>query len=377
MQSSRRKTARRRLLPVIRRQNPKTRTVSNAFIQRTYGGESGLCDELTAMAILLATGNPNTHPSSINNALNTAEHSLMEHILSDRTLDKWSRKLSWALGWKDSDFSLAEYNAAIRYQDILVQTIHEELTAARLWWLHMARLDPPPRKPHNSRMMVQMIQDELQITPQEWSNIRGILESEDEKHDPGWETNFPPLLRSEWITAAGRAMTGSGTGSDTCPAFQNEVIGAGKIHWEIARENEQKGWVWKTWTDLLNRMAQHHQNRPSSCCNMDPSRCEEGIFISETARHFLRRIRQDEPWGPDSLVDLLLEMQAEDEQLGWDFLGWDFIEDTISEEEWEQIRNRLPSHQNRDSATEPSGPEASGTGRSEPQPDPHRGEHGD
>ena len=91
----------------------------------------------------------------------------------------------------------------VTHGDVIMEAMSTRLTAARIWWNHMALLEELPGIPGSPEDMVEMIQERMGITPEEWELLEEFVEMA-ERVMPWWYS-MPPSTSIKALACAARA----------------------------------------------------------------------------------------------------------------------------------------------------------------------------
>ena len=97
-----------------------------------------------------------------------------------------------------------QYNAMVTHGDIIVEATSTRLTAARIWWNHIALMEELPGVPGSPEDMVEIIQEHMGITPEEWRLLEEFARMA-ERGMPWWY-NMSPYTSIKALACAARAM---------------------------------------------------------------------------------------------------------------------------------------------------------------------------
>ena len=304
MKEWRRATA-QKLRTTMKKQPAGPRSEVREFLRERYGKSRGcpipgesLEDHLTMRAALCSVGLPDEDHRALQDLIQQAGDMVEGEIIRKDISDKFISISDW-ISPKDEPFLEGQYNAMVTHGDVIVEAMSTRLTAARIWWNHMALLEELPGIPGSPEGMVEMIQERIGVTPEEW----GLLEeftTMAESVMPWWY-NMPPSTSIKALTCAARATAQVHHPGD-CEEYALHIFEQDEEHLRFHEARWTKGNAWEAWVWILKEAVDWHQSR----CRCNEWEEPEDKPLRGMGKALEHHIKNDLPWTNRPWAELVL-----------------------------------------------------------------------
>ena len=303
MKEWRRATA-QRLRTAMKKQPAGPRSEVRELLRERYGKSRGcpipgesLEDHLTMRAALCSAGLPDEDHRALQDLIQQAGDMVEEEIIRKDISNKFISISDW-ISPKDEPFLEGQYNAMVTHGDVIVEAMSTRLTAARIWWNHMALLEELPGIPGSPEDMVEMIQERIGVTPEEW----GLLEEFTRMAETvmPWWYNIPPSTSIRALACAARAMARIRQPED-CEEYDLHIFEQDEEHLRFHEARWTKGDAWEAWVWILKQAVDWHRSRCR--CNPWDSLDDALEGIGKALAH---HIGNDLPWTNRPWAELVM-----------------------------------------------------------------------
>ena len=299
-----RKATAQRLRTAMKKHPAGPRKEVRELLRERYGKRRGcripgesLEDHLTMRAALCSAGLPDEDHRALQDLIQQAGGIVDGEIIRKDISDKFI-SISDRISPKDEPFLEGQYNAMVTHGNVIMEAMSTRLTAARIWWNHMALLEEPPGIPGSPEDMVDMIQERIGITPEEW----GLLEEfagMAERAMPWWY-NMPPSTSIKALACAARATARVHQPGD-CEEYALHIFEQDEEHLRFHEARWTKGDAWEAWVWILKQAVDWHRSR---------CRCDEWDSLDDAlegmGKALAHHIENDLPWTNRPWAELVM-----------------------------------------------------------------------